>query len=131
MSKQTRQEEKLDMQIKKLLNNEIDTTNKGVKPIKKQEVVKLAKTTKKSPKKNVNMDEKTKVINLHQIQENKKIKPKEKCEKLKKEYLDKKEKVNEILDNETEVDKLIKFLTKLFVVLVSIMVIIFILICIV
>lgn len=131
MSKQTRQEEKLDMQIKKLLNNEIDTTNKGVKPIKKQETVRLTKTTKKSPKKTVNMDEKTKVINLHQIQKNKKIKPKEKCEKLKKEYLDKKEKVNEILDNETEVDKLIKFLTKLFVVLVSIMVIIFILICIV
>ena len=131
MSKQTRQEEKLDMQIKKLLNNEIDTTNKGVKPIKKQETVRLTKTTKKSPKKTVNMDEKTKVINIKQIQTNKKIKPMEKREKLKKEYLDKKEKVNEILDNETEVDKLIKFLTKLFVVLVSIMVIIFILICIV
>lgn len=131
MSKQTKQEEKLDMQIKKLLNNEIDTTNKGVKPIKKQETVRLTKTTKKSPKKTVSMDEKTKVINLDQIQENKKIKPMEKREKLKKEYLDKKEKVNEILDNETEVDKLIKFLTKLFVVLVSIMVIIFILICIV
>lgn len=131
MSKQTRQEEKLDMQIKKLLNNEIDTTNKGVKPIKKQETVRFTKTTKKSPKKTVNMDEKTKVINIKQIQTNKKIKPMEKREKLKKEYLDKKEKVNEILDNETEVDKLIKFLTKLFVVLVSIMVIIFILICIV
>lgn len=131
MSKQTRQEEKLDMQIKKLLNNEIDTTNKGVKPIKKQETVRFTKTTKKSPKKTVNMDEKTKVINIEQIQTNKKIKPMEKREKLKKEYLDKKEKVNEILDNETEVDKLIKFLTKLFVVLVSIMVIIFILICIV
>lgn len=131
MSKQTRQEEKLDMQIKKLLNNEIDTTNKGVKPIKKQETVRLTKTTKKSPKKTVNMDEKTKVINIEQIQTNKKIKSMEKREKLKKEYLDKKEKVNEILDNETEVDKLIKFLTKLFVVLVSIMVIIFILICIV
>lgn len=131
MSKQTRQEEKLDMQIKKLLNNEIDTTNKGVKPIKKQETVRFTKTTKKSPKKTVNMDEKTKVINIKQIQTNKKIKPMEKREKLKKEYLDKKEKVNEILDNETEVDKLIKFLTKLFAVLVSIMVIIFILICIV
>ena len=131
MSKQTRQEEKLDMQIKKLLNNEIDTTNKGVKPIKKQETVRFTKTTKKSSKKTVNMDEKTKVINIKQIQTNKKIKPMEKREKLKKEYLEKKEKVNEILDNETEVDKLIKFLTKLFVVLVSIMVIIFILICIV
>ena len=91
MSKQTRQEEKLDMQIKKLLNNEIDTTNKGVKPIKKQETVRFTKTTKKSPKKTVNMDEKTKVINIKQIQTNKKIKPMEKREKLKKEYLDKKE----------------------------------------
>ena len=72
MSKQTRQEEKLDMQIKKLLNNEIDTTNKGVKPIKKQETVRLTKITKKSPKKPVNMDEKTKVINIEQIQTNKK-----------------------------------------------------------
>ena len=34
------------------------------------------------------MDEKTKVINIEQIQTNKKIKPMEKREKLKKEYLD-------------------------------------------
>lgn len=139
--------DKLDAQIKKLKKND-DTNTPFLNRRELDEKMKLDKLKKKEKDKiKTSTKTKTKTLKLDEIKkalekDNKKTNAKksingDKKSKrfsktlIKNNYLDKKSKVNEVLDDEKEVDKIIRFLTKFFIIFLVVFVIIFIFICII
>lgn len=147
--------DKLDEQIKKMTSDEFDdektpllnrkdlnkkikeekevkkTNNYKTKTLKLDEIkkaldednTKAKKVTKTTPKKKESSSKKNKRLSKTIIRN--------KYKDTKNRFNDGKNKVDKVLDDEKEVDKLIKFLTKFFTIFLIIFIVIFILICII
>ncbi|MBE6158094.1 MAG: hypothetical protein E7160_04830 [Firmicutes bacterium] len=118
------------------LDEEIERNKKKNKSIKSSDSVTTKTINLEDVKKEIN-DSKNKTITKLSVSNTKPIKKTSKIvskasklkEDLKVETINKKELINEVLDNQTEVDKLIKLLTKVFTILISLLVILFMIVC--
>ena len=122
---------KIDEEMKKNKNKKVKTSSSvTTKTIKLDEIKEQVNKTKAKPVKKT-----TKKTSSDKTKKSVKITKKvaSKLDELKESYkvesLNKKELINEVLDNQSEVDKLIKLLTKVFTILISLLVILFLIVC--